>query len=85
MSASRLALNAESLDQQPLVIIDGVALHAGVQRLADIPVGDVHSVIVLRPADAVLRYGTRAHKGAILVTTKVGASAFDQPNWPNWR
>ena len=78
ISGYRLALVEGSPDDQPLVVLDRVGLSGGVRRLADIPVNDVHSITVLRPLDAMARYGPRARKGAIEVATKSAALQRDQ-------
>ena len=68
----RLKLDARSLDQQPLVVVDAIALHEGVPRLADILVNHVESILVLQPREAVARYGPKAAHGAILIITRSG-------------
>jgi hypothetical protein len=72
VSSSRLPLNSDYADEPPLVLIDGVVVYGGPMRLVDVPVGHVRSVTVLRPADAVLRYGSKASRGAILIVTASG-------------
>jgi len=72
VSSSRLPLNGDYADQSPLVLLDGIVVYGGPARLVDVPVGHVQSVTVLRPADAVLRYGSKAARGAILIVTGSG-------------
>lgn len=78
ISAYRLSLGEVSPDDQPLVVLDGLGLFGGVRRLTDIPMQDVQSITVLRPLDAMTRYGPRAGKGAIEVATKNTALQRDQ-------
>jgi hypothetical protein len=72
----------------PLFVVDGFPIDASnlnarsVQfglggfdygaALRDLDIGDVASVTVLDPAEAVLRYGGRASNGVVLITTKSG-------------
>ena len=77
MSTYRLSLGDVSPDDQPLVVLDGLGLFDGMRRLADIPVQDVQSITVLRPLDALTRYGPRAGKGAIEIATKNSAVQRD--------
>lgn len=53
--------------QSPLVLVDGIPRSA-----SDLNATEVESVTVLKGASAVVLYGSRAAKGAILITTKRG-------------
>ncbi len=70
-SAYRLG-EQSSPDDQPLVLVDGVAMMDGARSLNDIPASHVQSVTLLRPAAAVPAYGSRARKGAIVIKTRRG-------------
>jgi TonB-linked outer membrane protein, SusC/RagA family len=54
--------------QGALVLVDGIPRNA-----SDIRSSEVESVTVLKGANAIVLYGSRAAKGAILITTKRGA------------
>lgn len=53
--------------QAPLILVDGIPRNAG-----DIRPSEVESVTVLKGANAVVLYGSKAAKGAVLITTKRG-------------
>jgi TonB-linked SusC/RagA family outer membrane protein len=53
--------------QSPLVLVDGVPRDA-----ADVNATEVESVTVLKGANAVVLYGSKAAKGVVLITTKRG-------------
>lgn len=57
-------------DRRPLVLLDGAAAVDGNRVLVETPVGDVASVTILRPVDAMARYGSRAVDGAIVIQTR---------------
>lgn len=57
----------------PLYIVDGVALNIGIN---DLNVNDIESVEVLKDASSTAVYGSRGANGVILVTTKKGKSEF---------
>src|SRR5688500_4334403 len=67
-------INATGRSQEPLYIVDGVAL-AG--NLEDINPQDIESVEVVKGAAASSLYGARAGAGVIQITTKSGKSATD--------
>jgi hypothetical protein len=69
LSATRLG-DERPLELQPFVLVDGVAFVTGVRALADLPATHVDSVVVLRPAQAMGRYGARARWGAVVVRTR---------------
>lgn len=54
--------------QAPLVLVDGIP-----RRPSDINMTEVESVTVLKDASSVALYGSRASKGAVLITTKRGS------------
>jgi TonB-linked SusC/RagA family outer membrane protein len=62
-------INATGRSQEPLYIVDGVAVSAG---LADINPQDIESVEVIKGAAASSMYGARAGAGVIQITTKSG-------------
>jgi len=88
-SSSRIIIRgASSLggNQQPLFIVDGVAIsnsefgngdgYGGVNRgngAGDINPDDIESVSVLKGPNAAALYGSQAANGAILITTKAGS------------
>ncbi|WP_340110723.1 SusC/RagA family TonB-linked outer membrane protein [Maribellus mangrovi] len=53
--------------QSPLVLVDGIPRSA-----SDLHATEVESVTILKAASAVVLYGSKAAKGAILITTKRG-------------
>ncbi len=53
--------------QAPLILIDGIPRQA-----SDVRMTEVESVTVLKDASSVALYGSRAAKGAVLITTKRG-------------
>ncbi|MFV0378088.1 MAG: SusC/RagA family TonB-linked outer membrane protein [Mangrovibacterium sp.] len=55
----------------PLYIVDGVALNVGIN---DLNVNDIQSVEVLKDASSTAIYGSRGANGVILITTKSGTS-----------
>jgi hypothetical protein len=59
-------------EYEPLVVVDGIPLD-GLYRLEDIPAFHADTVRILRAAEALVGYGSRARNGAIVVTTKRGA------------
>lgn len=54
--------------QSPLILIDGIP-----RRSFDVNMVEVESITVLKDASSVALYGSRAAKGAVLITTKRGA------------
>jgi TonB-linked SusC/RagA family outer membrane protein len=53
--------------QAPLILVDGIP-----RRASDVRMTEVESITVLKDASSVALYGSRASKGAILITTKRG-------------
>ncbi|MBK7213739.1 MAG: SusC/RagA family TonB-linked outer membrane protein [Bacteroidales bacterium] len=67
-----------SANRDPLIVIDGVPLEAGVSGLGNsltsINPNDIASFTVLKDASATAIYGSRASAGVIIITTKRGES-----------
>lgn len=55
--------------QDALILIDGIP-----RRASDVRMTEIESITVLKDASSVVLYGSRASKGAILITTKRGAN-----------
>lgn len=64
-----------SAGNEPLVIIDGVAMGYGDYNLRSISPMDIESITVLKDASSAAIYGSRSANGVILVTTKKGSSS----------
>ena len=75
-------------NNQPLIVVDGVAVHTSVwetapdwtgnsddwgDELKNLNVSDIESVSVLKGAAATALYGSRGMNGALVITTKSGA------------
>lgn len=58
---------------EPLVIIDGVAVRGSGSTLSDINPNDIESMTVLKGAAASALYGQEASNGVIMIVTKSGA------------
>ena len=81
-----------SLNQQPLVYIDGVRVTndagtgtaaqggRGISRLNDISPEDIESIEIIKGPAAATIYGTEASNGVIQIITKRGR-ASDKPRW----
>jgi len=54
-----------------MVVLDGVILLGGLQRLEEVPLHTVDSIAVMRSVDAVARFGPKASAGAVVVVTVV--------------
>lgn len=78
----RLGDYAAGLEEQPLVIVDGVRMLDGVRRLELIPAFHADSVRILRPIEATTIHGARGRMGAIVVFTRRGT---DRTAWQNGR
>ncbi len=61
--------NSMKGSNEPLYIVDGVALNIGI---ADLNVNDIESVEVLKDASSTAVYGSRGANGVIMITTKKG-------------
>ena len=57
---------------EPLIIIDGIAVRGGASTLADINQNDIENMTVLKGAAASALYGQEAANGVIMITTKNG-------------
>ena len=55
--------------QSPLILVDGVP-----RRASDVRMVEIESVTVLKDASSVALYGSAGSRGAVLITTKRGAS-----------
>lgn len=62
-----------SQSNEPLVIIDGVAIRGSSNSLADFNPNDIETMSVLKGAAASALYGQEASNGVIMITTKSGA------------
>ena len=81
-----------SLNQQPLIYVDGVRVTndvatgtgsqggRGVSRLNDISPDDIESIEIIKGPAAATIYGTEASNGVIQIITKRGR-ASDKPRW----
>lgn len=81
--------NSVSLDNDPLLVIDGVRAESGMgnsiavggqtpNRLSDISPEDIESIDVLKGPAASALYGTAASNGVVVVTTKRGRAGDTQ-------
>jgi TonB-linked SusC/RagA family outer membrane protein len=68
------SLNASGRDQEPLYIVDGVILGAG---MVDLDALDIQSIEVVKGAAAASLYGSRAGAGVIQIRTRRGAGVAD--------
>ena len=57
---------------EPLFILDGVAISGGASSAADINPNDIENITVLKGAAAAALYGQDAANGVIMITTKQG-------------
>lgn len=76
-SSSQMVIRAissvnSSMSNEPLIIIDGMAIRGGASSLADINPNDIESMSVLKGAAASALYGQDAANGVIMITTKSG-------------
>lgn len=62
-----------SQSNEPLIIVDGVAIRGAGSTLADINSNDIESMTVLKGAAASALYGQEAANGVIMITTKSGS------------
>ncbi len=56
----------------PLFVIDGIPMTAGIESINDFSTADIASVEVLKDAASQAVYGSRGSNGVILITTKRG-------------
>jgi TonB-linked SusC/RagA family outer membrane protein len=68
------SINAAGRDHEPLYIVDGVILSAG---MVDIGALDIESIEVVKGAAGASLYGSRAGNGVIQITTRRGAGLID--------
>ncbi len=61
-----------SQNNEPLMIVDGVAIRGQGSTLADLNPNDIESMTVLKGAAASALYGQEAANGVIMITTKSG-------------
>ena len=61
-----------SQNNEPLFVIDGMAVRGAASSMADINPNDIESMSVLKGAAASALYGTEGANGVILITTKSG-------------
>ena len=59
-------------NNEPLFILDGVAISGGASAAADINPNDIENITVLKGAAAAALYGQDAANGVIMITTKQG-------------
>ncbi|MBQ3959860.1 MAG: SusC/RagA family TonB-linked outer membrane protein [Muribaculaceae bacterium] len=62
-----------SQSNEPLMIVDGVAIRGKGATLADINANDIENMTVLKGAAASALYGQEAANGVIMITTKSGS------------
>lgn len=63
-----------SASDRPLIVVDGIIYNGSI---ADINIGDVESVDILKDASSAAVYGSRSANGVMLITTKKGKT--DKP------
>lgn len=64
-------LGGERLDgREPLFVIDDVPMTQAEMQAAELNVRQIEEIYLLKPAQAVNRYGDRARDGAVLITTR---------------
>ena len=61
-----------SQNNQPLFVIDGMAINGSASGMADLNPNDIETMSVLKGAAASSLYGTEGANGVILITTKKG-------------
>ena len=76
-SSSQMVIRAISsvnggMSNEPLIIIDGMAIRGGASSLSDINPNDIENMSVLKGAAASALYGQDAANGVIMITTKSG-------------
>jgi TonB-linked SusC/RagA family outer membrane protein len=65
------SINASGRSQEPLYVVDGVILGAG---MADLDALDIESIEVIKGAAAASMYGSRAAAGVVTITTRRGGN-----------
>ncbi|MBX2963804.1 MAG: SusC/RagA family TonB-linked outer membrane protein [Cyclobacteriaceae bacterium] len=66
---------SNAVNQEPLIIIDGVITPPGSSSLADINMNDVESIEVVKGAAGAALYGSLAGNGVVQIITKRGSSS----------
>jgi TonB-linked SusC/RagA family outer membrane protein len=61
-----------SANNDPLFVVDGIPVTAGINSISDFNTEDIQSVEVLKDAASQAVYGSRGSNGVILITTKRG-------------
>ncbi|MBQ3730157.1 MAG: TonB-dependent receptor plug domain-containing protein, partial [Muribaculaceae bacterium] len=61
-----------SQSNEPLMIVDGMAIRGGASTLADLNPNDIENITVLKGAAASALYGQEGANGVIMITTKSG-------------
>ena len=62
-----------SMSNEPLLIVDGMAIRGGASTLGDFNSNDIENITVLKGAAASALYGQEAANGVIMITTKSGS------------
>ena len=66
-----------SMNNEPLMIVDGMAYRGAATSLADLNPNDIDNITVLKGAAASALYGQEAANGVIMITTKGGGAGGD--------
>jgi len=74
--------NSINANNDPLYVVDGIALSS--IGLADLNIGDIESMEVLKDASATAVYGSRGANGVIIITTKSGKSGLPRVEYNSW-
>jgi outer membrane receptor protein involved in Fe transport len=62
----------DSLHSVPLLIVDGVVVQAGINRLRDLNPQDIEAIEVIKGPAAAPLYGSTTNCGPIVITTRRG-------------
>jgi TonB-linked SusC/RagA family outer membrane protein len=65
----------------PLFVVDGIPMTAGISSVSDFNPNDIESVEVLKDAASQAVYGSRGSNGVILITTKRGEPGVTKVNF----
>lgn len=68
---------SNAVNQEPLIIIDGVITPPGSSSLADVNMNDVESIEVVKGAAGAALYGSLAGNGVVQIITKRGSQSRD--------
>jgi TonB-dependent SusC/RagA subfamily outer membrane receptor len=66
----RGASNSVMGGEDPLWVVDGMVIHAGIGALIDMNPASIESITVLKDAGSTAIYGSRGANGVILIKTK---------------